>query len=199
MYILTIDKLACSSRLRGLEEEERRHSGEGEQLLGSGENLRESPRQSSSRPACPRTGGLDIQVWWKSVVRGRRHNKSWLFGHCCHSYTTLAVEIILSWVLTPGGKMIILYVSWNKPHQGHAWHVPHSLQRAFFIMFIHARSTVHVHWISILWSWKLPWPKTDTVCKTIPLFSWRIQWANSVSGWIFYIGFKALLFFLTSF
>lgn len=62
------NQLACSSRLRRLEEEERWDSDEGE-LLGSGENLWESPDQSSHSTTSPRQGRLDVQVRGKSVVQ----------------------------------------------------------------------------------------------------------------------------------
>lgn len=73
------NQLACSSRLRRLEEEERWDSDEGE-LLCSGENLWESPDQSSHSPTSPRQGRLDVQVWGKSVVQWNRLQQLWLVG-----------------------------------------------------------------------------------------------------------------------
>ena len=100
--------LACSSRLRGLEEEGRQGSDEGEQLLSPGENLWESPDQSSCRTAGPRQGGLDVQIWWKSVdQKGDGTKCVWTVfpSGTCHWLRTL----IPDWVLTS----LKVYVPWK--------------------------------------------------------------------------------------
>lgn len=107
--------VACFSRLRGLEEEGGQDSDEGEQLLSPGENLWESSDQSSCRTAGPRQGGLDVQIWWKSIdQKGDSMKCVWtvLPSGTCHWMRML----IPNWVLTTLKVLCSLKIMTSSEH-----------------------------------------------------------------------------------